>query len=183
MASSWYNQEVLPVFLGPKTLTYFGHRSSCAQPHIYFENMLIITLTKQSYQCCITKFRHSLTVRAFNHRIQCRDGLLHTSQSSFSASTNTHKSFTFSWHITRALITASHQTLMPDTPHITAHLCFCLQNTPRQGARGYRHQLSPRLFYHTWNTERTWIVTSQDEAAQPRVLLPFITGLFFHLMN
>lgn len=41
--------------------------------------------------------------------------------------------------------------------------------------------LSPRLFYHSWGTERKWIFTPRDAAAQPRVLFPFLTGLFFHL--
>lgn len=43
--------------------------------------------------------------------------------------------------------------------------------------------LSLRLFYHRRSTQTTCTFTPQDTAAQPRVLLPFLTGLlsFKHL--
>lgn len=96
-----------------------------------------------------------------------------------------HKPFSFSQHIPRALLAAlrsfpCHIKALHAPHHISPHLWFCLWNTFRLGGRDVGLQ-TPSLFSHSWGTERKWVFTPWDAAAPPRVLFPFLTGLFFHL--
>lgn len=120
--------------------------------------------------------------------VKCGSRLVHTSQKSFSISSdNTDKPFTFSRVPHRSL---NHSlTLIPapikpelDTPLITPHPWVCSWNTSRQGAwDGITDtRPSPRLFYHMWSTERTWTVTPQHN---PECFYRFPTGLCFYLMQ
>lgn len=120
--------------------------------------------------------------------VKCGSRLVHTSQKSFSISSdNTDKPFTFSRVPHRSL---NHSlTLIPapikpelDTPLITPHPWVCSWNTSRQGAwDGITDtRPSPRLFYHMWSTERTWTVTPQHN---PKCFYCFPTGLCFYLMQ